>query len=45
VAARARYGGVRPDPYTYPAFDAPLRAAIRREMELFLDSVFRTTAA
>ena len=30
-----------PDPYTYPAFDAPLRTAIRREMELFLDSVFR----
>jgi mono/diheme cytochrome c family protein len=30
-----------PDPYTYPAFDAPLRAAIRREMELFVDSVFR----
>jgi mono/diheme cytochrome c family protein len=30
-----------PDPYAYPAFDAPLRAAIRREMELFLDSVFR----
>ena len=30
-----------PDPYTYPAFDAPLRSAIRREMELFLDSVFR----
>jgi mono/diheme cytochrome c family protein len=30
-----------PDPYTYPAFDAPLRAAIRREMELFLESVFR----
>jgi mono/diheme cytochrome c family protein len=30
-----------PDPYTYPAFDPPLRAAIRREMELFLDSVFR----
>jgi mono/diheme cytochrome c family protein len=30
-----------PDPYTYPAFDAPLRAAIHREMELFLDSVFR----
>jgi len=28
-----------PDPYTYPAFDAPLRAAIRREMELFLESV------
>ncbi len=30
-----------PDPYAYPAFDAPLRVAIRREMELFLDSVFR----
>ena len=30
-----------PDPYTYPAFDAPLRAAFRREMELFVDSVFR----
>ncbi len=29
-----------PDPYTFPAFDPPLRAAIRREMELFLDSVF-----
>ncbi len=33
--------GFDPDPYTYPAFDAPLRAAIRREMELFLDSIFR----
>jgi mono/diheme cytochrome c family protein len=30
-----------PDPYTYPAFDAPLRAAIRREMELFVDSVIK----
>jgi mono/diheme cytochrome c family protein len=30
-----------PDPYAYPAFDAPLRAAMRREIELFLDSVFR----
>jgi hypothetical protein len=30
-----------PDPYAYPAFDAPLRAAIRREMELFVDSVFK----
>jgi hypothetical protein len=30
-----------PDPYTYPAFDAPLRTAIRREMELFVDSVFK----
>jgi len=33
--------GFDPDPYTYPSFDAPLRAAIRREMELFLDSIFR----
>jgi mono/diheme cytochrome c family protein len=33
--------GFDPDPYTYPAFDAPLRAAIRREMELFLDSIFK----
>ena len=30
-----------PDPCTYPAFDAALRDAIRREMELFLDSVLR----
>ena len=30
-----------PDPYAFPAFDPPLRTAIRREMELFLDSVFR----
>ncbi len=30
-----------PDPYTYPAFDAPLRTAFRKEMELFVDSVFR----
>jgi hypothetical protein len=33
-----------PDPYTYPAFDQPLRTAIRREMELFVDSVFRPSA-
>jgi hypothetical protein len=32
---------LEPDPYTYPAFDRPLRAAFRREMELFVDSVFR----
>jgi mono/diheme cytochrome c family protein len=32
---------LEPDPYTYPAFDRPLRDAIRREMELFLESVFR----
>jgi hypothetical protein len=30
-----------PDPYTYPAFDAPLRRAFRREMELFVDSIFK----
>jgi mono/diheme cytochrome c family protein len=31
---------LEPDPYTYPAFNQPLRDAIHREMELFLDSVF-----
>ncbi|MEP7353865.1 MAG: DUF1592 domain-containing protein [Acidobacteriota bacterium] len=30
-----------PDSYIYPAFDASLRTAFRREMELFVDSVFR----
>ena len=30
-----------PDPYVYPGFDEPLRAAFRREMELFIESVFR----
>ena len=33
--------GLDPDPYTYPGFDEPLRAAFRREMEMFVDSVFR----
>ncbi|HEY7335652.1 MAG TPA: DUF1592 domain-containing protein [Bryobacteraceae bacterium] len=32
---------LEPDPFIYPAFDKPLRAALRREMELFVDSVFR----
>ena len=32
---------LEPDPFLYPAFDKPLRAAFRREMELFLDSIFR----
>jgi hypothetical protein len=32
---------LEPDPYTYPAFDRPLRAAFRREMEMFVDSIFR----
>jgi mono/diheme cytochrome c family protein len=30
-----------PDPYVYPGFDESLRTAFRREMELFVDSVFR----
>ena len=30
-----------PDPFTYPGFDETLRTAFRREMELFVDSVFR----
>ncbi len=30
-----------PDPYVYPGFDEPLRNAFRREMEMFIDSVFR----
>jgi mono/diheme cytochrome c family protein len=32
---------LEPDPYVYPSFNAPLRAALKTEMELFLDSVFR----
>jgi hypothetical protein len=32
---------LEPDQYTYPAFDRALRIALRREMEMFLDSVFR----
>jgi hypothetical protein len=32
---------LEPDPYTYPAFDRPLRMAFRKEMEMFVDSVFR----
>jgi mono/diheme cytochrome c family protein len=31
---------LEPDPFTYPAFDRSLRAALRREMEMFVDSVF-----
>ena len=31
---------LEPDPFTYPAFDRALRVAFRREMELFVDSVF-----
>jgi hypothetical protein len=32
---------MEPDPYVYPSFDRPLRAALKREIELFVDSVFR----
>lgn len=32
---------VSPDPYTFPEFDANLREAMARELELFLDSQFR----
>ena len=32
---------LEPDQYTYPSFDRSLRASIRREMELFIDSIFR----
>jgi hypothetical protein len=32
---------LEPDPNVYPAFDAALRTAFRREMEMFVDSVFR----
>jgi mono/diheme cytochrome c family protein len=32
---------LEPDQFTYPSFDRSLRVAIRREMELFIDSVFR----
>jgi hypothetical protein len=29
-----------PDPFTYPAFDGALRTAFRREMEMFVESIF-----
>lgn len=32
---------LEPDPYTYPSFDRPLRAALKQEMEMFVDSIFR----
>src|SRR5579871_169235 len=32
---------MEPDPYVYPSFDRPLRIALKREIELFIDSVFR----
>jgi hypothetical protein len=32
---------LEPDPFVYPAFDGALRNALRREMEMFVDSVFK----
>jgi mono/diheme cytochrome c family protein len=32
---------IDPDPFIYPNFDASLRAAFRRELELFVDSIQR----
>ncbi|HEY1239704.1 MAG TPA: DUF1592 domain-containing protein [Bryobacteraceae bacterium] len=32
---------MEPDPYVYPSFDRPLRVALKKEMELFIDSIFR----
>src|SRR5579871_19187 len=32
---------LEPDPYVYPSFDRSLRAALRREIEMFIDSIFR----
>jgi mono/diheme cytochrome c family protein len=32
---------LEPDPFVYPAFDRSLRTALRREIEMFIDSVFR----
>jgi hypothetical protein len=31
---------LEPDPFIYPAFDRPLRAAFKQEMEMFIHSVF-----
>jgi hypothetical protein len=31
---------LEPDPFVYPAFDGALRTAFRKEMEMFVDSVF-----
>src|SRR5262249_6619484 len=32
---------LEPDPFGYPGFDPALRTALRREMELFVASIFR----
>lgn len=31
---------LEPDPFIYPAFDKPLRVAFKREMEMFIGSIF-----
>jgi mono/diheme cytochrome c family protein len=31
---------LEPDPFTYPAFDGALRTALRKEMEMFVESIF-----
>jgi mono/diheme cytochrome c family protein len=32
---------LEPDPFVYPAFNAPLRAALKKEMEMFIGSIFQ----
>ncbi len=32
---------MEPDPYVYPSFNRDLRVALKREIELFIDSIFR----
>jgi mono/diheme cytochrome c family protein len=32
---------LEPDPYVYPAFDGALRTALKREMEMFVNSIFQ----
>ena len=41
VAEGARPRQIDPDPFIYPNFDPSLRAAFRRELELFVDSILR----
>lgn len=31
---------MEPDPYVYPSFNAPLRAALKTEMDMFVSSIF-----
>jgi hypothetical protein len=32
---------LEPDPFVYPAFNAPLRVALKKEMEMFIGSIFQ----